>query len=144
MHTTQTKADAIYSEGDTQLIFMDTPGMVSTKEFKRYKLATNFQTDPKVSLNAADIVGIVQDAQNVFTRDKINPNILELLTQINKEIPTLLIFNKVDLLKKKHILLHLVNVLTKSKISLEFSDVFMVSALTGDGVDDLRVSSSSS
>lgn len=139
VHTTQTKADAIYCEDDTQLIFMDTPGMVSANECKRYKLAGTFKNDPKVSLAAADIVGIVQDAQNVYTRDRINSNILELLTEniINK-IPMILIFNKVDILKRKEVLLQLVNILVQNKKSLKFSDVFMVSALTGDGIDDLR------
>lgn len=139
MHTTQIKADAIYSEDNTQLIFMDTPGIVSSQEFKRYKLAATFQRDPKVSLVAADIVGIIQDANNVFTRHKINENILTLLDEMKNKIPMILIFNKVDKLKKKETLLHLVKVLSQSKNSLNFQDIFMVSALTGDGVDELRV-----
>ncbi|KMQ98187.1 gtpase mitochondrial-like protein [Lasius niger] len=139
VHTTQIKADAIYCEDDTQLIFMDTPGMVSMTECKRYNLAGTFRNDPKVSLAAADIVGIVQDAQNIYTRDKINSNILEILTEkILKKIPMILIFNKVDKLKNKEVLLQLVNILAKNKKSLKFSDIFMVSALTGDGIDDLR------
>lgn len=139
VHTTQTKADAIYCEGDTQLIFVDTPGVVSTMECKRYNLANTFKNDPKVSLAAADIVAIVQDAGNIYIRDKINSNILEILTEkILKEIPMILIFNKVDKLKKKEVLLHLVDILVKKQNSLKFSDIFMVSALTGDGIDDLR------
>lgn len=88
----------------------------------------------------ADIVGIVQDAHNIFTRSKIDPNMLELLKNMKDEIPMILILNKVDKLKKKEVLLHLINVLAKSKDSLNFADVFMISALTGDGIDDLRVS----
>lgn len=140
MHTTQIKASAIYCEGDTQLIFTDTPGMVSMKESKKFKLANNFQTDPKSCLKAADIVGIVQDAENIYTRHKIDQNILNLLTEdIKSQIPIILIINKVDRLKKKDILLDLVNTLTKSKKSPDFYDIFMISALTGDGVDDLKV-----
>lgn len=141
MHTTQAKANAIYSEDDTQLIFTDTPGAVSESELKRFKLANSFKIDPKVSSKKADIIGIVQDTQNVYTRNRIDQNILKLLTEdIRNKIPMILILNKVDKLKKKDVLLHLVNVLTKSKNSLNFCDIFMVSALTGDGVDDLRVS----
>ncbi|XP_011153795.1 GTPase Era, mitochondrial isoform X3 [Harpegnathos saltator] len=33
VHTTQAKADAVYSEGNTQLIFVDTPGVVSKNVF---------------------------------------------------------------------------------------------------------------
>lgn len=119
---------------------MDTPGMVSMEESKKFKLAKSFRTDPKASLQAADILGIVQDAENIYTRHKINWNILELLTNdIKSEIPIILVINKVDRLKKKDILLDFVYTLTKSKVSPDFSDVFMISALTGDGVDDLRV-----
>lgn len=140
VHTTQTKADAIYCENDTQLIFIDTPGVVSMYTSKRYNLSGSFRHDPQVSLAAADIVGIVQEANNIYTRHKIDKNILELLTEkiINK-IPMILIFNKVDKLKRKEVLLELVDIFVKSKESLNFSDIFMVSALTGDGIDDLRV-----
>lgn len=114
--------------------------MVSSTECKRYKLENSFVKDPHLSLKVADIIGIVQDAHNVFTRDKIDPNILNLLTEdVRNTIPMILIFNKVDKLKKKETLLHLVTVLTKSKNSLKFADTFMISALTGDGIDDLRV-----
>ncbi|XP_014481467.1 PREDICTED: GTPase Era, mitochondrial [Dinoponera quadriceps] len=138
VHTTQAKADAIYSENNTQLIFMDTPGMVSPGELKRFKLAKSFERDPNASLKTADIIGLVQDVDNTFARDKINPNIFKLLKNMEDKIPMILIFNKVDRLKKKNTLLDLAKVLTKSKNSLKFTDVFMISALTGDGVDDLR------
>ncbi|XP_028045451.1 GTPase Era, mitochondrial [Monomorium pharaonis] len=139
VHTTQTKARGIYCEGDTQLIFMDTPGMVSKKECQKFKLANSFKADPKISLCSADIVGIVQDGENIYTRHKIDLNILELLTEdIKNRIPIILIINKVDRLKKKEILLDFVNTLTTSKKSPDFYDVFMISALTGDGVNDLR------
>lgn len=119
---------------------MDTPGMVSKKESNKFNLASSFRTDPKTSLRAADIVGIVQDAENVYTRHKIDPKILDLLTEdIRDKISIILIINKVDRLKKKEILLDLVNTLTKSKMSPDFYDIFMISALTGDGIDDLRV-----
>lgn len=119
---------------------MDTPGLVSTKEFKRYKLVNTFRNDPKVSLAKADIVGLVQDAGNIYTNAKINSNVLELLTEdIINQIPMILILNKVDKLKKKTLLLELVNNMIKNSKSLKFSDIFMVSALTGDGINDLRV-----
>lgn len=114
--------------------------MVTMEESKKFKLAKSFTTDPKTSLIAADILGIVQDAENIYTRHKIHWNILELLTEdIKSKIPIILVINKVDRLKKKDILLDFVNTLTKSKVSPDFYDIFMISALTGDGVDDLRV-----
>lgn len=120
---------------------MDTPGIVSQKDCKQYHLSSTFTKDPKTCLDKSDIVGIVQDVQNIYTRDKINPNVLELITEdVRSKIPMILILNKIDRVKKKEVLLHLVNVLTGSKNSLDFSDVFMLSALTGDGIDDLRVS----
>lgn len=119
---------------------MDTPGIVSTNELKRYNLTSSFKNDANISLRTADIIGLIQDTENIFTRNKIHPNIFELLKDMEHKIPMILILNKVDKVKKKESLLQLVTVLTKAKDSLRFADVFMISALTGNGVDDLRVS----
>ncbi|CAL7947375.1 unnamed protein product [Xylocopa violacea] len=101
------KAEAIYTEGDTQIVFMDTPGLATSKEMKTYNLLKTFKTDPEISTKR-------DDAQ------------------------LLLILNKVDRLKKKAALLDLVRILTQNEKYPKFDDIFMVSALTGDGVNDLR------
>jgi GTP-binding protein Era len=63
--------------------------------------------------------------------DKLAP-IVEHLPEIKR--PTIAILNKIDLVKKPDLLR-----LTSDLLALKtFADVFMVSALTGDGVEDLK------
>ncbi|XP_024941796.1 GTPase Era, mitochondrial isoform X2 [Cephus cinctus] len=138
VHTTRVKASAIYCEDDTQLVFMDTPGLVTKQEKNRYTLEESFIKDPRMALINADVVGVIQDVSNIYTRDKINKKILEILNDTSSTIPSLLILNKVDTVKKKQMLLELTKALISKDGWPNFSDVFMVSALTGDGINDLR------
>lgn len=139
VHTTIHKAEAIHTEGNTQIIFMDTPGLVMAKEIKTYKLLKTFDEDIKNAITNADVIGIIQDVTNVYTRYKLEDFVLNYIKNKVKDIPLLMIFNKVDKLKKKNILLDLTRMLTNNSNYPKFDDIFMISALNEDGVDDLRV-----
>ncbi|XP_076232703.1 GTPase Era, mitochondrial [Calliopsis andreniformis] len=138
VHTTTHKAEAIYSENDTQIVFMDTPGLTTNHEMKKYKLAESFRKDLETSIAQADVVGILQDVTNVYTRHMIHNFIIDYLKNKKEDTSVILILNKVDKLKKKFVLLELTRLLTSNKDFPTFADVFMVSALNGDGIDDLR------
>ncbi|XP_012275132.1 GTPase Era, mitochondrial isoform X2 [Orussus abietinus] len=137
VHTTRIMADAIYCQENTQLVFIDTPGLVTKNKSNEFNLEKSFSTHPGESIKRADIIGIMQDAYNTFSGCKINSQIMEILER-SKAIPSILILNKVDIIKKKEILLKLVKSLTSKEGWPHFKDIFMVSALTGDGVEDLR------
>lgn len=139
VHTTMHKAEAIYTEGNTQIIFMDTPGLVLSNEIKTYKLLKTFSEDPKNAITNADVIGIIQDVTNVYTRYKFENFVLNYIKNKMEDTPLLMIFNKVDKLKKKEVLLDLTRILTNNNNYPKFDDIFMISALNGDGVDDLRV-----
>ncbi|XP_017884055.1 GTPase Era, mitochondrial isoform X2 [Ceratina calcarata] len=138
VHTTMHKTEAIHTEGDTQIIFMDTPGLTKSSEMKTYKLSKTFKEDPENSISKADVVGILQDVTNVYTRHKFDKFVLEYLKNRREDTDLLLILNKVDKLKKKDALLEVTRLLTNKEDYPTFNDIFMVSALDGDGVDDLR------
>ncbi|KAL2717049.1 hypothetical protein V1478_012749 [Vespula squamosa] len=138
VHTTQVKCDAVYSSENTQLVFVDTPGIISRMEQNKYKLSSSFEKDPKISTQIVDIVGVVHDVSNRYTRNKLNANILDLLKALKSDIPTLLIMNKIDQVKHKDKLLEIIKILTSKTNWPHFSDVFLISALTSDGVDSLR------
>lgn len=140
IHTTRNKAAAIFTLDETQLIFLDTPGLVAKSAFKRFQLEDSFKHDAKKCMEEADVVGVVQDVSNTKARESIHGHITDLLEFSKPETNSVLILNKVDCLKNKRVLLQVVNNLTKKEGLPKFSDVFMISALTGDGVDDLRVS----
>ena len=101
----------------------------------------SFKNDVNRSLKRTDIVGVVQDMENSRARERISKRVLPLLNAYGKDKPTILILNKVDRIKKKKHLLEVVKNLTDEKSWPYFIDIFMVSALNNDGVDDLRVRS---
>lgn len=138
VHTTMHKAEAIYSENDTQIVFVDTPGLTTNHEMKKYKLAPSFRDDLESSIPQADVIGIIQDTANVYTRHKFDKFIIDYLKNKKDSTPLILIFNKVDKLKRKDVLLDLARLYMTNEEIPKLSDIFMISALTGDGVDDLR------
>ncbi|XP_008559415.1 GTPase Era, mitochondrial [Microplitis demolitor] len=138
IQTTRKNSDAIYMENNTQLIFVDTPGLVTNRDMKKYDLEKTFKTDVDKAVAKSDIVGVVQDASHKFKADVIDERIMVVLKNLRVGIPTLLILNKVDKVKKKRKLLELVETLTSDQNWPNFSDIFMVSALNSDGVNDLR------
>ncbi|CAG5088540.1 Similar to ERAL1: GTPase Era [Cotesia congregata] len=125
VQTTKKKSEAIYMDDNTQLIFIDTPGLVKSSDMKKYDLEKTFRTDVDKALATCDIVGVVQDVGNKVRADVIDPRVLVLLKNLKIGIPTLLILNKVDKIKKKKVLLELVDVLTSDKNWPNFSDIFM-------------------
>nr|CAH7725741.1 unnamed protein product [Callosobruchus chinensis] len=103
------------------------------------------------------MIGVIHDVTNFWTRDRLDIKIIKLLEH-HKSKPSFLILNKVDVLKSKRKLLDLSRLLTESSLDGKpmpgakafkredseikgwpfFQDIFMVSALTGDGLDDVR------
>ncbi|XP_014215995.1 GTPase Era, mitochondrial [Copidosoma floridanum] len=138
VHTTRSKAAAICSIDDTQLVFLDTPGLVGKGDIKKYKLEESFTRDAENSMKEADVVGVVQDMTNIRSRELISEKILSLLKSKRDDTNSILILNKIDTLTNKKDLLGVVAKLTSKEIWPNFTDVFMISALTGDGIDDLR------
>jgi len=124
--TTRGPVRGIVLAGDAQVILVDTPGIFQPK--RRLDRAMAQAAWDRAA--DADIVALVVDAARGID-EKLEP-IIKHLPEINR--PIIAVLNKVDLVKKPELL-----ELTTDLLALKtFSDVFMVSALTGDGVDDLR------
>lgn len=102
-------------------------------------MEATFKKDVNKSLHKADIIGVVQDMENPRSRENISKRILPLLADYGKQRPSILILNKVDRIKKKNVLLDIIKILTNEQNWPYFNDIFMISALKNDGVDDLRV-----
>jgi len=124
--TTRGPVRGLVLVGDSQVILVDTPGIFQPK--RRLDRAMAQAAWDRAA--DADIVALVIDAARGLD-DKLAP-IVEHLPDIRR--PTLAILNKVDLVKKPDLLR-----LTADLQALKaFDQVFMVSALTGDGVTDLK------
>ncbi|XP_052544678.1 GTPase Era, mitochondrial isoform X2 [Tympanuchus pallidicinctus] len=116
VHTTRCKARGVITHEDTQLIILDTPGLTCPTKAKRHKLEAAMLTDPWDSMKHADLVLVLVDVSDHWTRNSLSLEVLKCLSQF-PQIPSVLVLNKVDLLKKKFILLELVNELTEGVVN---------------------------
>jgi GTPase len=126
VQTTRALIRGIAIEAQSQLIFVDTPGIFSP----RRRLDRAMVTTAWSGAHEADLVGVLIDARKGF--DEEAEDILGRLADVKP--PKLLILNKIDIVAKEVLL-------TLAKAANEkarFEATFMVSALSGDGVADLK------
>ncbi|XP_065588302.1 GTPase Era, mitochondrial [Cyrtonyx montezumae] len=116
VHTTRCKARGVITREDTQLIILDTPGLTSPLKAKRHKLEAAMLTDPWDSMKHADLVLVLVDVSDHWTRNSLSLEVLKCLSHF-PQIPSVLVLNKVDLLKKKSILLGLITELTEGIVN---------------------------
>ncbi|NXV80575.1 ERAL1 GTPase, partial [Atlantisia rogersi] len=116
VHTTRCKAQGVATYEDTQLIILDTPGLTSPFKAKRHRLDEAMLMDPWDSMELADLVLVLVDVSDHWTRNSLSREVLQCLSQF-PQIPSVLVLNKVDLLKKKFILLELVTELTEGIVN---------------------------
>lgn len=126
VQTTRTRLRGIVIDGNSQIIFVDTPGIFAP----RHALDEAMVHDAWAGVGDADIVVLLVDAVSGLTED-----VHRILGQLSGlEGPRLLALNKIDRVPRKS-LLGLTDALLKE---CNFDEVFMISALNGDGVGDLR------
>ena len=126
VQTTRTLLRGIAIVGGSQLVFIDTPGIFAPKRRLDRAMVTNAWT----GANDADIVGLLIDARRGL--DEEADAIFARLAEVRQ--PQILIINKIDLVEKAALL-----ALAKAANALlAFEATFMISALTGDGVVDVR------
>jgi GTP-binding protein Era len=126
VQTTRTLIRGIAIEGAAQLIFVDTPGIFSPKRrLDRAMVGTAWG-----STQDADLVALLIDSRKGLTDDE--DSILRTLADIRP--PKVLVLNKVDLIDKRALL----TLTEKLNERATFGATFMISALSGDGVGDLK------
>ncbi len=126
VQTTRALIRGIAIEGKSQLIFVDTPGIFSPKR----RLDRAMVTTAWSGAHEADLVAVLIDA-----RKGIDEEAEELLVRLAEvKGPKILILNKIDLIPRDALLL-----LTKiANEKAKFDSTFMISALKGDGIADLK------
>lgn len=151
--------------------------MVTDTEVKKFKLEKPFVSTIRHSIQHSNLIGVIQDVSNRYTRHQLHPMVLNTL-EAYPNIPSFLVLNKIDAIKSKRILLDIVKQLTnnalfksnhgrhrgtdsitiskktdevinmnvinknsKNEIGWSnFLEIFMVSSLTGNGLDKVMVS----
>lgn len=122
--TTRTIVKGIGIYDNTQIIFLDTPGIFKP----RRRLDRAMVASAWGGLKDADIVVLVVDAKRGF--DDETRTIIDKLNQ--DKIEAVLVLNKVDLVQKEKLLV-LSAALNEAG---NFKETFMISALTGQNIDD--------
>lgn len=108
---------------DAQLIFLDTPGIHRAKgKLQKAMVQTSMN-----SISEADLIIVVIDAQQPFVQgDRF---IIDNLPR-----PSILVINKIDLIKKTEIL----GIIDSARMfGDKFKEVLSISALQADGTDEL-------
>ncbi len=127
VQTTRNQIRGIKTDDNIQMVFIDTPGIFNPKgKFDKAMVSSAWS-----AMNDSDCVIFLLDAHKGIT-DTFN-SIIKKLKTINT--PIALCLNKVDLLKKEE-LLKLTSKIMEIAPDL-FKEIFMISALNNDGVNDL-------
>jgi GTP-binding protein Era len=126
VQTTRALVRGIAIEGSSQLIFVDTPGIFSPKR----RLDRAMVTTAWSGAHDADLVAVLIDARDGL--DDETDAILEGLKDVRPQ--KALILNKIDVVEKSA-LLKLAQIANEKA---KFEATFMISALNGDGVSDLK------
>uniref|UniRef100_A0A671RJJ9 GTPase Era, mitochondrial n=1 Tax=Sinocyclocheilus anshuiensis TaxID=1608454 RepID=A0A671RJJ9_9TELE len=116
VHTTRSRAIGVLTEDDTQIILLDTPGLTTPIKAKRHHLEESLLVDPFESIKEADLVVVLVDMSDKWTRNKLDYEVLKCLA-LNPDIPAILVLNKVDLLKNKTLLLDITAQLTEGVVN---------------------------
>jgi GTP-binding protein Era len=126
VQTTRTLLRGIAVQADSQLVFIDTPGIFQP----RRRLDRAMVAGAWTGAGDADIVGAMIDARRGLDAETLA--LMERLAGLER--PKILIVNKVDLVEKPTLL----TLVKEASERVAFAATFMVSALTGDGVADLK------
>ena len=127
VQTTRVPVRGIAVDGDTQLVFIDTPGLFAP----RRRLDQAMVEAAWGGARDADLVLLIVDAAKGIDEDV--ERILARLKDVR--LPLLAVLNKIDRVPAKEKLLELAESLAGQA---PFAAIHMISALTGDGVADLK------
>ena len=126
VQTTRTLVRGIAIEGASQLILVDTPGIFAPKR----RLDRAMVTTAWTGAHDADLVCVLIDAKRGLDDDALA--LLAKLADVRQR--KTIVFNKVDLIEKAALLA----LSERANAAATFDATFMISALSGSGVTDLK------
>ena len=123
--TTRNIIQGIYNDEDSQIVFVDTPGIHKPN----HKLGQYLNKQAYYSIDDVDVIMMLTDvSEPLGAGDKY---VIEKLKEVNK--PVILILNKIDKIPREKILTKIV----EYKDLYNFSEIIPISALTSINVDDV-------
>ena len=122
--TTRNIIQGIYNEEETQIVFVDTPGIHKPSS----KLGKTLNNQAYYSLNDSDIIMFVVDTSGLGKGDEF---VLNEIKKANKEV--ILVINKIDTVSKEE----LIKIVTEYSKLYDFSDIVPISALKKNNIKEL-------
>jgi len=128
VQTTRDRILGVLTEGDYQIVFIDTPGILEPK----YELQKFMLTEIRISLTEADLIIQIVDTLNINFEDlkKTDSDYKDLLS--NKK--RIIVLNKIDLMKTDNLL----PIMERLKNEFNFDEIVPVSALEHENIDELK------
>lgn len=124
-HTTRNNIQGIYNDDDSQIIFIDTPGIHKPM----HKLGKYMNSQSYYSIEDTNVILFMVDAtEKIGNGDKF---ILEKLKEVDSNV--FLVLNKVDRIKKEN----LFPMIEEYNKLFDFKEIIPISALKKDNIDDL-------
>jgi len=123
--TTRNMINGIYNDSESQIVFVDTPGIHKPN----HKLGKYLNKQAYYSINDVDIILFLVDAKEGLGKGDMF--IIDRFKDLNK--PVILIINKIDKLTKEEV----VNRILEYKNLYEFSEIIPVSAIKKINVKEL-------
>ena len=121
--TTRNRITGIYSEGDVQIVFLDTPGIHKP----RTKLGDFMVKTTSETLGGVDGVILVVEA-----REEVGDIEKQVITRLKQDkLPAILVINKIDAVTPANI----AKTISAYASAYDFSAVIPISAKSGKGVD---------
>lgn len=123
--TTRNKIQGVYTKDNTQMIFIDTPGIHKPK----HQLGEHMMKVARNTLRETEaILFVINAAEEIGRGDEF---IIDMLK--NTKTPIILVLNKIDLIHPDE----LIKQIEVYKDKLDFSDVVPISALQGNNIERL-------
>ena len=122
--TTRNIIEGIYNDSESQIVFVDTPGI--NKPIDKLGKVLNKQSQSQQK--EVDCILLVVDAKSGLGRGD-----REIIKNLNEDIPTILVLNKIDAMKKEEIITRIV----EYNDLFNFSEIVPVSARSGENVKTL-------
>ncbi len=124
--TTRTRIMGVLTKGDTQLVFIDTPGLIKAK---------NSLGDYMVKAVNSSVAGVDACALIVEANTKVSHADIELIEKFKRDkMDAVLVINKIDMLEDKS---KLIEQITKYNELYNFKAIVPVSAKDGSGMEIL-------
>lgn len=124
--TTRTRITGVVTKGETQFVFIDTPGMHKAKT----KLSEHMVNTIRESVSEVELALLVVDSTKKISEDEIS-----LINSFkNSKRKVILAVNKIDLISDKN---DLIKILAEYSKLYNFNEIIPISVIEKDGIKEL-------